>query len=190
MPRLFGERVMLREYRQEDLASMRKWVNDPEIVDCLSDLFLHAHSLRETERFLDMAMAGEDERQKNFVIADRQTEEYIGQIDLIHIDWKNSTAAMGIVLGRKELLGQGFGTEAVKLLQYFVFERLNMHRLELDVHDYNERAYRCYLTCGFVEEGRQRQKFFIHGRYTDVIQMAILRAEYELLKSSRIVGKR
>ena len=50
------------------------------------------------------------------------------------------------------------GTEAIKLLQSFVFERMNMNRLELNLHDYNERAYKCYLKCGFSEEGRLRQK--------------------------------
>jgi len=140
---------------------MREWVNDPEIVDNLSDLFLHAHSLNETERFLNGVLEGTLENQKNFVIADKQTEDYIGQIDIIGIDWKNSVAEMGIVIGKKDYLGKGFGTEAVRLLQYFVFERLNLNRLQLSVHDYNTRAYKCYLKCGFIEEGRSRQSFFI-----------------------------
>ena len=28
MPRLLGERVMLREYRADDIGDIRKWVND------------------------------------------------------------------------------------------------------------------------------------------------------------------
>lgn len=181
MPRIFGERIVLREYKKEDLPYMRKWVNDPEIVDNLSDVFLHANTINETENFLNTILEGKNNQQINFVIADKKTEEYIGQIDLINIDWKNRVAEMGIVIGNKDLLGKGIGTEAIKLLQAFVFERLNINRLELNLHDYNERAYKCYLNCGFVEEGRLRKKFFINGQYTDVILMGILRDEYNSL---------
>lgn len=180
MPRIFGERIMLREYKKEDLEYMRRWVNDPEIGDNLSDIFLHAQSLQETEAFLTGVLEGKEQNQKNFVIADKETEEYIGQIDLIKIDWKNRLAEMGIVIGRKELLGKGFGTEAIRVMQNFVFQRLNLNRLQLILHDYNIRAHRCYLKCGFREEGRSRQSFFINGQYTDYVYMAILREEWKI----------
>lgn len=182
MPRLFGEKVILREYQKGDLTHMREWVNDPEIVDNLSDIFLHAHSLNETENFLDAILEGKSENQIHFVIADKQTGNYIGQIDIIRIDWKNRVAELGIVIGKKDLLGKGFGTDAIKLLQYFVFEKLNLNRLQLSLHDYNKRAYKCYLKCGFIEEGCSRQSFFINGHYTDRIFMGILREEYYRLK--------
>ena len=102
-----------------------------------------------------------------------------GQIDLHQIDYRNSHATLGIVIGKKNYLGKGYGQEAIELLQKFVFHTLNLHRLELDVYEYNERAYKCYLKCGFVEEGRLRQKLFRDGRYWDVIKMSILKAEYE-----------
>jgi len=178
LSRIFGERIMLREYKKEDLKHMRDWVNDPEIVDNLSDLFLYPHTITETEYFLHMILEGKSDTQKNFIIADKQTEEYIGQIDIIAIDWKNRTAEMSIVIGKKELLNNGIGTEAINLLQHFVFEKLNLNRLQLSVHDYNQRAYRCYIKCGFVEEGRFKQSFYLNGQYSDTIYMAILRDEY------------
>lgn len=183
MPRIFGEKIMLREYKKEDLVCMRKWINDPEIVDNLSDVFLHAVSVNETESFLNMVLEGKSTNQKYFVIADKETEEYIGQIDLIKIDWKNRVAEMGIVIGSKELQGKGIGTAAIKLLQYFVFEQLNLHRLQLVLREYNEQGYHCYLKCGFVEEGRLRKTFFRNGCYTDNIYMGILQEEYYKGKS-------
>jgi len=54
MPRMYGKRIMLREYKLEDLQHIRKWVNDPEVVDNLSDIFLVPHSLAETESFLNL----------------------------------------------------------------------------------------------------------------------------------------
>jgi RimJ/RimL family protein N-acetyltransferase len=189
MPRVLGEKVMLREYQKEDLTYIREWVNDPEITDNLSDIFLHAHSLNETENFLHTILENKSENQIYFVIADKQTGNYIGQIDIIRINWKNRVAEFGIVIGKKDVLGKGIGTDAIKLLQYFVFERLNLNRLQLSLHDYNERAYKCYLKCGFIEEGRSRQSFFINGHYTDRIFMGILRDEYSRLKKLQLQVK-
>ncbi len=43
----------------------------------------------------------------------------------------------------------------------------------------NERAIRCYKSCGFQEEGRQREHAWSNGRYVDNLLMGILREEWE-----------
>jgi RimJ/RimL family protein N-acetyltransferase len=179
MARIYGGRIMLREYQKEDLEYIRQWVNEPDVVNNLSDIFLYPHSLNQTENFLNSRL--NDSGEKGFVIADHKTGSYIGQIDLIQMDWKNRCATLGIVIGAAEKRGRGYGTEAILLLEDFAFNRLNLNKLELTLHDYNTRAYRCYLKCGFKEEGRLREKFFINGHYTDMIEMGILKHEYECL---------
>ncbi len=39
MPRIYGSKVMLREYQDSDFEHMREWVNDPDVVQTLSDIF-------------------------------------------------------------------------------------------------------------------------------------------------------
>lgn len=181
MPRLIGERIMLREYRIEDLPYIRKWVNDIEITRYLSNIFVYPHTLNETENFLNSMLQG-NSNMKGFIIAEKETEEYIGQIDLIKMDWISRIGTLGIVIGTKENLSKGYGTEAIKLIQDFAFNKLNLHKLDLEVRDYNERAIRCYKKCGFIEEGRIRENFFVDGKYTDTIFMGILKREYEAIK--------
>jgi len=188
MPKIFGERIMLREYRKEDLEHMRKWVNNSKIVDNLSDIFLYAVPLNDTENFLNSILEGKSES-KGFIIADKKTETYIGQIDLHQIDWKNRVAELGIVIGEENNLGKGYGTEAIKLMQNFVFERLNLNRLQLTVHDFNKRGINCYKKCGFKQEGRLRQKFYIDGKYSDMLYMGILKSEYEKIKKQENESK-
>jgi len=183
MPRLYGERIMLREYRAEDLTEMRKWVNDPEVVNQLSDIFLYPHTTNETETFLQTILDKEGDH-RGFVIADIETESYIGQIDLFRFDWKNRATEMGIVIGDHHLQGKGYGTEAIHVLQRFVFEQLNLNRIQLDVHDYNKRAIQCYLKCGFQEEGRLRERHYTQGAYTDIIIMSILRSDYNRMHAA------
>jgi len=177
MPHIIGSRVRLREYRHEDLIPIRQWVNDAEITGYLSDIFLFPHGLESTESFLaDMMDPKPDSR--GFVIAEVDTELYIGQIGLDLIDWKNRFARIGIVIGSSARCGMGLGTEAMKLLCRYAFLELNLNRLELEVYDFNVRAYRSYLKCGFVEEGRLRQKLYRNGQYVDIIQMGLLRSEW------------
>lgn len=179
MPRLFGERIMLREYTREDLPYMRKWVNDSEVVDNLADIFIAPHTLETTEAFLDSVLKGKSQNSYHFVIADKDTADYFGQIDLVNIDWKNRSAELGIVIGEGINRGKGIGTEALHLIQEFVFNRINMNRLQIKVYSYNTRAYRCYIKSGFQEEGRLRESFYRHGKYYDTIVLSILKSEYE-----------
>jgi RimJ/RimL family protein N-acetyltransferase len=178
MPRLQGSRIMLREYRRDDLPWIRQWVNDPAIVCHLSDIFLYPHPLESTEVFLDSILKGSSDS-RGFVIADPSTQAYIGQVNLDAIDWKNRVGRIGIVIGSTEHMGYGYGTEAMKLLIAFAFNEMNLNRLELEFYDFNERAHRCYLACGFREEGRLRERQYKNGRYADVIQMGILRSDWE-----------
>ncbi|MBC8591363.1 GNAT family N-acetyltransferase [Wansuia hejianensis] len=178
MYRLTGERIILREYRREDLVHMRKWVNDYDITKYLSNLFLYPHSISDTENFLNAMIEG-NSNMKGFIIAHKGTEEYIGQLDLIKIDWLNRVGTIGIVIGTKENLGKGYGTEAIKLLQGFAFNELNLNKLELEVRDYNKRAISCYKKCGFIEEGIIRENYYIDGKYTDTIRMGVLKKEWK-----------
>ena len=176
MYRLEGERVILREYRKDDFSHMRKWVNNYEITQWLSNVFLYPHSEIDTENFINPMMEG---KMKGFVIAHKDTEEYIGQLDLIKIDWVNRVGTIGIVIGTEENLGKGYGTEAIKLLQKFSFNKLNLNKLELDVRAFNKRAIRSYEKSGFKVEGIIRENYFEDGKYSDTIKMGILKREWE-----------
>lgn len=184
MPRLQGTLVMLREYRSEDLSWMRQWVNDREIVMHLSDIFLYPHALESTEAYLDAMLDGSSDS-RGFVIADPVTEAYIGQVNLDSIDWKNRVGKIGIVIGSTENHGRGYGTEAMKLLIDFAFLEMNLNRLELEVYDFNERAIRSYLNCGFIQEGRLRERQYKNGKYSDVIQMGILKSDWKKARGDK-----
>ncbi|MFC5700108.1 GNAT family N-acetyltransferase [Cohnella faecalis] len=178
MPHLIGDRIVLREYRREDLEPIRAWVNNPEIVCHLSDIFLYPQAMDSTEAYLESMVEGKSDC-LGFVIADPADGSYIGQINLDSVDWKNRVGKIGVVIGSVRHLGQGFGTEAMLLLIDFSFREMNLNRLELEVYDFNDRARSCYRKCGFQEEGRLRERQYKNGRYVDVIQMGLLRSEWE-----------
>jgi RimJ/RimL family protein N-acetyltransferase len=169
---------MLREYRREDLDPMRAFVNDPETTKNLTDIFLRPHTRENTESFLESVLTNESSDKILFVVADRETEAYLGQIDLRVGEPSSRVAELGLVIADPEQRGRGVGKEAVSLLLDYAFNRMNLHKVELSVYSFNVAGYRCYEKCGFREEGRMRENVFRDGSYYDTIRMGILRREF------------
>ncbi len=74
--------------------------------------------------------------------------------------------------------GQGYGYEAMVLALNFAFNELNLHRLQLTVYSYNERAIHLYERLGFQREGVYREFLLRDGQYHDMYQYGILSHEW------------
>jgi diamine N-acetyltransferase len=73
--------------------------------------------------------------------------------------------------------GKGYGRATLQLVKTLAFERLNFHRLWLDVKDFNTRARTLYQSEGFTEEGVLRDCLKTAGGYESLVVMSILRHE-------------
>ncbi len=162
---------MLREYQEGDYENIRRWVNDPETTKYLSDIFLYPQSAKQTRSFLDAAMGG---GWNGFVIAYKDTEEYIGQIDFVRVDQQNGWGEMGMVIGEKSSRGRGFGREAIEVFLRFAFEELRLNRVELSCYEGNTAAQKSYEAVGFTKEGVRRSKWYRGGTYQDQFLYGLL----------------
>lgn len=175
MGRIFGNRIVLREYRSEDLSAIRAWVNDPETTRYLGNTYRKPETWEQTERKLEMRLNG-DAGGEGFVIADKETMKYLGQCDLMMIDMPARRAELAIVLA-PEGRGKGLGLEAVRLLTGYAFQTLNLNRVWLKCAMENTAALKCYERAGFRVEGVLREDLFIDGRYQDACIMGLLRRD-------------
>lgn len=180
MARIYGKRIMLREYITSDIESIRGWVNDHETTRMLDpSIFSYPHPYEKTKAFVDSNI---ENGGPAFIIANIETGEYIGQIDLMNINYRNRSAEIGIVIGIKRYRSLGYGSEAIKLLLEFAFNQLNLNRIEIRVFSFNEQGIRCYKKCGFIEEGCLRQAIYIDGEYHDIIILSVLREEFDRME--------
>lgn len=92
--------------------------------------------------------------------------------DLAH----NRCGELGIEL-RREAQGQGYGTEAIRWGVNWAFQTANLHRIQLEVYEWNGNAVHAYKRVGFQEEGRLRKALWRDGRWWDEIIMGILQEE-------------
>ena len=66
-------------------------------------------------------------------IVTREGDHFIGVTGLHQIDWRNRHTAFGIMVERNQW-GQGYGTEATRLVVQHAFETLNLNRVWLLVY--------------------------------------------------------
>lgn len=114
-----------------------------------------------------------------FAIHNLENNLLIGFISLFGIDWNHGNTWVGIGLGEREYWGKGYGTDAMRILLRYAFRELNLHRVTLGVFEYNPRAIRSYEKAGFTHEGRVRKELDKNGKRWDVLEMGILREEWQ-----------
>ena len=176
MGRLAGERIVLREFREEDLSGMRSWMIDAESTRYLGGNTLMPPPWEMSETALRRLLSG-DAGGYNWVIAEKDSLRYLGQVSLILIDHLNRRAELTLVMAPDQA-GKGYAKEGVRLALRFAFRQLNLHRVYLKVAQPNERAVRLYEKCGFQVEGCLRDELFLDGRYADALVMGILEGEF------------
>jgi len=133
------------------------------------------YSLESEKNFLKMAMTSGGELY-NFAVESLESEEYIGGCGINAIDRKNSTATVGLWLG-KSYHGKGLGSDTLRTLCNFIFDEMNIHKIKLFYFDFNQVAKKCYEAVGFVEDGRHRKEIYRFGKYHDEISMSLFRDE-------------
>ncbi|SDL97937.1 Protein N-acetyltransferase, RimJ/RimL family [Halogranum gelatinilyticum] len=74
--------------------------------------------------------------------------------------------------------GAGYGTEAAELLVEYAFAERRLHRLVAGALATNEPSRAGLETLGFVEEGRQRDQYFVDGEYVDRVLYGLLESEW------------
>jgi RimJ/RimL family protein N-acetyltransferase len=171
---LTGEKVTLRAFTREDVPLVWKFRTDVEV---------ELAGGGDPPRPLTLPQVEGEFEKNEFIFKDGFAIEaggrLIGFCGLFHQDNLAHTCELGITIGDKEQWGKGCGRDAVRLLLDYALRMLNLRRVWLHCISTNERAIRCYRSCGFVEEGRLREQCWCNGRYTDQVYMGILRSEWE-----------
>jgi len=103
--------------------------------------------------------------------------ELIGEVNLSRIRWYNRKCEISILI-KKEWQGKGFGKEAMKEIINFAFNRMNLHRLEAEVIEFNEVSLKLIEGLGFKREGKLREAKYFNGKYWDIIRFGLLKNEW------------
>jgi len=173
-PTLRGERVLLRPLGLRDADGVWADVQDRE-----TRRLTGTHRTFTYEEIVAYCASRAVQADRiTLAIADPRDGTYRGEIVLNDHDEPNRSAGLRILLS-PGARGRGLGAEALRLVLAHAFGPLGLHRVSLEVYDFNERAVHVYEKVGFRHEGRMRDALWWEGTPHDALLMAALATEWE-----------
>jgi RimJ/RimL family protein N-acetyltransferase len=182
-PTLTGDKVILRKFRDGDLAAMSEALLDPEariLTGSVHDAAQAGAPLTQDEAKAarDWLLTRNDQPDSlDLAVVDKESGACVGEAVLNQWDPGNASCNFRIFIGSKGR-DRGLGTEATRLIVGYGFERLRLHRISLEVYAFNPRARRAYEKVGFRTEGVLRESLRYNGEWIDATVMSILAPEW------------
>ena len=145
-----GEVIRLTAITKEDYPALARWYQDAGFLR----LWNADPAKPQTEAEIGKWLEEEAKKQNTFHFAIRPLagDELLGLLELDSILWNQGCGWIAIGFGNREHWGKGYGGEALRLLLDYAFGELNLHRVQLTVFAYNERAI------ALVREARLRAR--------------------------------
>jgi RimJ/RimL family protein N-acetyltransferase len=171
--------IRLEPFGPDDIDRLIGWVGSAEfLLQWAGPAWGYPLSREQLQEHLAGA-GGQNPGRVIFKAVALDTSECVGHGEVLSIDRRNLSAVLGrILVGPPELRGRGIGEQIVRALLRFGFEELSLHRLALNVADFNVAAIRCCEKCGFVREGTLREARKHGAAYWNVHVMSILVHEW------------
>lgn len=170
------ERLLLRPWREKDAEILQSIANHKSISKFTR--VPYPYKLKDAKKFIrDSAKKRRKKEEFCFAIVIKNTNELIGSISLVKINWFYKWAEVGYWIG-KDFRGNGFMSEAVRGLLDYGFKKINLNRIEINCFVENKASKRVIEKVGGVFEGKMRQKVFLRGKFYDLLVFSILRKEW------------
>lgn len=170
-----GKKVTFRAIEKEDLPLIQKWSNDPELTSMLGGWHFPS-SMQDQQRWYEsFSLHSNNQR---FAV---ETKELglIGIANIVEINWKDRNAIYGVLLGDKDIRGKGLGTDISMSVLRYVFEELNLKRLDGNYISYNKVSLHVHIEkCGWKVDGIKKDAYFRKNQWWDQIIAGITREEY------------
>lgn len=173
-----GELVALGPLHLGLLPLILRWDNDFRTADLGGD-DMRPRSPEAIAAGYEPLIKGEREDWIGFAIYELPDLRPIGLANLRDFSNPRRTAEFGITIGEIDARGNGYGTEATRLLLDFAFTTLGVHNIWLDTASYNLAAIRTYQKAGFKEIGRRREAHRLGDRVYDIVLMDCLATEFD-----------
>ena len=172
---LKGDKVSLGILSREDAPELFRMINNPKV-----SIFLRFPrriiGLVDEYEWIDnnSNVVG---KSHHFGIIENKSDKIVGVTGVEDIE-AMTNAHVGYFID-EEQWGNGFASEALKLIIYYSFNILNIRKLYTHVYEPNKASRRVLEKNGFQNTGVQKEHHFIEGRgYTDALY-------YELLNPAR-----
>lgn len=157
-------RIYLRAFEPTDYRTTIQWRRDDDIWDMVGGPKYFVSEAYEKKWIEDAVFSSKDVR---LAICLKEDDTHIGNIYFTDIDYINRSAHSHIIIGRKDMWGKGYASEAISLGIAYMANQRNIRRFEAKVLKTNEASLKMYEKCGFETEGLLRESVYKNGEYID-----------------------
>ena len=171
-----GQKVVLREKRVEDAPDDFAWRSDEELAKLDATRPLNMTY----DDFLRYARTEIDDpgpRSKRLAI-DTLDGRHIGNFMYYDLDLRRGEAELGIMIGDRDYWGKGYGSDAIRAVQDYIFTQTTLTRVYLHTLEWNERAKRSFAKAGMRDVKTVRRSGM------KFVRMEMLRHEWETLREA------
>ena len=170
---LAGRRVVLRDFRPDDVEAAFAVVGDDRVTQSLS---FDTRTREQTGSMIDGAVArAQSFPRLEYYLAVTVDDELVGFVRL-GLDGVRA-AKLGYAI-RADQWGHGHATDAARTLVTFGFERLDLHRISAAMGPDNSASIALVKRLGFSYEGQIRDHVHTNGDWRDSLLYSVLDHEW------------
>ena len=170
-PPLTDGTIALREKTEADVPALVAALQDPLIPRYTR--VPSPYGEREARQFLvDQRRRREEGIELSLLIVDAGSAALLGSVGA-RVDRETARAEIGYWVAREARRG-GVASRAVVLLGGWLFEELDLARLQIHTETENVASQRVAETAGFTREGVLRSYELVEGRPIDVVMLSAL----------------
>jgi diamine N-acetyltransferase len=164
---LAGKNVVLRAWREDDIAVLMRLRNDVALQTQLMSQPRPNSRVRVSQWLKDWSKRTDG---VFFVVAAADDDHALGYVQLANIDVMHGRGDLGICLD-PAVHGHGVANQTMELLQSYVMQVFGLRKILLQVLSRNLRAIAFYVKQGFERVGVLREHAFLQGSHVDVLLM-------------------
>lgn len=154
------------------------WLNDKKVNRYLETRYIE-QTLQTVKEYVEKVQQSDNEILLGIIARDKN--EHIGNVH-VTIDKRHKRAVFGYMIGNKAYWGRNIGVEAIKIMTKWVFDSLDVMKIEGAAYSRNTFSIRTMLNAGYKREGvRLSHVVSDDGERDDVIEVGLLREDYEKL---------
>ena len=171
-----GQKVVLREKRIEDAPDDFAWRSDEELAKLDATRPLNM-TYDDFMRYARTEIDDPGPRSKRLAI-DTLDGRHIGNFMYYDLDLRRGEAELGIMIGDRDYWGKGYGSDAIRAVQDYIFTQTTLTRVYLHTLEWNERAKRSFAKAGMRDVKTVRRSGM------KFVRMEMLRHEWETLREA------
>lgn len=165
--------LKFRQIREADLEMILNWRTMPEVTAYMyTDLTPDMDKQRAWFKQIQ-----QDKSRYDWIIT--VDGEDVGLVSVVRIDRVNKRCEWAYYLASPSVRGKGIGRSVEMNMLDFVFDKLKLHKLCCEVYVSNEVVIKIHEKYGSKVEGTRREHIFKNNEYHDIVEMGILKEEYE-----------